>query len=300
MKLTDGRAVNGVLLLDKPAGVTSNRALQTVKKLFRATKAGHCGTLDPFATGLLLVCFGEATKFSRFALDSEKTYTARLRLGETSSTGDLEGEVTRRASVECSRPEIERVIAGFVGLRKQTPPMFSALKKNGVRLHALARQGIEVERASRDVTIYRIRLISFDNHDLDIEVASSKGTYIRVLAEDIGNALGCGAHLTALRRTRVGRFALDAAHSLEALQMSPDSCLLPLDCLIEHLPRLPLDEESTTRLRHGQALAVGVAEGAYGVYRGDGFLGVGSVDPSGTLTAKRLLSERMLDSRAIT
>lgn len=298
----EAREINAVLLLDKPAGITSNRALQTAKRLFNAAKAGHCGTLDPFATGLLPICFGEATKFSRFALDSEKTYAATLRLGETTSTGDRDGEVSSRAPVNVGPSEVERVIAGFVGEQKQTPPMFSALQKNGVRLYALARQGVEVERAPRCITISRIRVISFDDRDLEIEVSSSKGAYIRVLAHDIGEALGCGAHLKALRRTQVGTLTLDSAHTLEAAQALSDSCLLPLDHLTRDLPQLSLDEGAAMRLRYGQPLANGAAAGVYRCYTQEGqiFLGVGSVDLSGTLKAARLLSEKALASQPIT
>lgn len=287
--------INAVLLLDKASGVTSNRALTLVKRLFDAAKAGHCGTLDPLATGLLPVCFGEATKFSRFMLDAEKTYEATLRLGETTTSGDCEGEITRVAPVHCGAREIENVLERFVGSQTQIPPMLSALKHNGAPLYALARRGQHVERAPRPITISRIRLIEFDAADVKIEVACSKGTYIRVLAEDIGVALGCGAHLKALRRTAAGALTLERAYTLQELQETAEreSKLLPLDTFVRGVPSVVLDDSQVLRLRQGQIVAhshppIG---GALRCYDQTGrFLGVGTCDPPGQLKATRLLA----------
>lgn len=285
--------VDGTLVLDKPAGITSNRALQEVKKLFNARKAGHCGTLDPFATGLLPVCFGEATKFSRFVLDSEKTYKATLRLGETTTTGDTEGEIVNRATVSCGEEEIRRTLRGFIGKQTQTPPMFSAIKRNGTPLYALARKGVEVERSPRDITVSGLRLVSLRGDELEIEVRCSKGTYIRVLAEDIGAALGCGAHVTGLRRTTVGELDLECAQTLDGLQhmtmAERELSLLPVDHFLRDMPKIDLDTAQAARVRHGQPLAVEAEPGVYRCYH-DGFLGIASVDRSGRLSPMRLVS----------
>jgi tRNA pseudouridine55 synthase len=285
------REVNAALLLDKPRGISSNRALLSVKRLFNAAKAGHCGTLDPLATGLLPICFGEATKFSRFMLDAEKTYVALLRLGETTSSGDCEGEITCRRPVTCNRRQIESVLANFLGEQTQTPPMLSALKQNGAPLYALARRGKQVERAPRAIMISRIHFIEFSGQQLKIEVRCSKGTYVRVLAEDIGAALGCGAHLIALRRTEVGPLSLDAAHTLQDVQERRDSCLLPLDYFVHGMPRVVLDDSQALSLQQGRAVATSEVAGLLRCYdRTDRFLGVGAADQSGNLRASRLLA----------
>ncbi len=213
-----GLPVNGVLLLDKPAGMSSNHALQRVRRLFQAQKAGHTGTLDPMATGLLPVCFGEATKFSSYLLDADKCYRTYVRLGEITDTGDAEGAVVERRSVAgFTDTDIERALASFRGEIKQVPPMYSALKHQGRPLYELARQGKTIERAPRPVTVYDMRLLGRDASGFELEVACSKGTYIRTLAEDIGHALGCGAHITALRRLRTGTFDDSGMVSLETL-----------------------------------------------------------------------------------
>jgi tRNA pseudouridine55 synthase len=288
------RALNGVILLDKPAGITSNRALQALKRLFGAKKAGHCGTLDPFATGLLPICFGEATKFSRFLLDSEKTYLATLRLGETTSTGDVEGEIVSRHNPSgINRADVEKVLSEFLGEQTQIPPMFSALKRDGKPLYALARRGLTVDRAARRIYVSPLRLLSFNATELEIEVTCSKGTYVRVLAKDIGAVLGCGAHLLALRRTRAGELNLEHAYTWQSLHEMDadqrDQSLLPVDTLTRNVPKLELDEAGGLALQRGQLIKVEASPGVYRCYSKQ-FLGIASVDESGTLTAVRLLA----------
>ncbi len=291
------RKLNAVFLLDKPLGINSNHALQSVKRLFDAAKAGHCGTLDPLATGLLPICFGEATKFSRFVFDAEKIYEARIGLGETTASGDCESEITSVSPVACSRQQTEAVLSNFVGKQTQIPPMFSALKHNGTPLYALARRGKQVERAPRAITISQIRLLEFSGNELSIEVRCSKGTYIRVLAQDIGAALGCGAHLNALRRTAVGALTLDSAHTLKELgkMTERDSCLLPLDTFIGSVPRLVLNDAQTRQLQQGQVVVIRESTGLLRCYDEMGqFLGVATADQSGQLKASRLLATRGL------
>lgn len=245
---TPKRAVHGVLLLDKPLGLSSNDALQKARKLLNAEKAGHTGTLDPLASGLLPLCFGAATKFSQASLDADKRYAAALRLGVTTTTGDLEGEVVERREVAVDRAAIDAVLARFTGAIDQCPPMHSALKHEGRALYEYARQGIEVERAARRVTIHALDILGWHDDRLTLDVRCSKGTYVRTLAEDIGAALGCGAHLEALRRTGSGALTLDHAITLDALAAMPEaergSRLLPPDVLLADWPewRLPADE----------------------------------------------------------
>jgi tRNA pseudouridine55 synthase len=219
-----GLALDGVLLLDKPVGLSSNHALQRAKRTLDAAKAGHTGTLDPFATGLLVCCTGRATKISGAMLNADKAYRATLQFGEETDSGDLTGIVTARADgeVKVNKAALLEVLSQFQGIIEQIPPMYSALKRDGKPLYEYARQGIELERPPRQVKIYRIDLLSLEGSRAEIDVACSKGTYIRTLAQDIGRALGCYAHLAALRRTHVGPFSLDCAVSLEALQAMPD------------------------------------------------------------------------------
>jgi len=241
--------VDGVLLLDKPAGMTSNAALQKAKWLLQALKAGHTGTLDPFATGLLPLCFGEATKFSQYLLDADKTYRAELRLGVRTTTGDPEGEVVESRPVEAiDIARVEAVLPRFLGDILQIPPMHSALKRDGQPLYKLARKGIEVDRAARKVSVHDIEIVSLDATSLVLRVHCGKGLYVRTLAEDIGTALGCGASLSALRRESVGPFHIDDAIGLAELEaIAADARadeLDPVDCLVDDLPRLDLDIES--------------------------------------------------------
>jgi len=287
--------VDGVLLLDKPAGVTSNAALQIARRLFSAAKAGHTGTLDPMATGLLPLCFGEATKFSADLLEADKTYEADVLFGITTDTGDAEGEV-----LECVAPVfdlggLEEVLARFRGRITQIPPMYSALKRDGQPLYRLARQGLEVEREPRDVTISSLVLLAFSGDRCRLQVRCSKGTYIRTLAEDIGRSLGCGAHLTALRRTRVGDLSIEQAVALDGLgdlaEAERGRWLLPPDTLLQSLHAVVLDETREQRFCHGNPVPVeSTFEGKCRVYKGDRLLGVGVVDVSGLLQPVRLVA----------
>lgn len=231
-----GQLLDGVLLLDKPEGLSSNHALQRAKRTVDARKAGHTGTLDPFATGLLVLCMGKATKISGKMLDADKRYLATISFGAETDSGDLTGTVVTQAGEDFAgveRDALEQAIAGFRGEIQQIPPMYSALKRDGVPLYKYAREGIELERPPRTVTIHRLDLLSCEGRQAVIDVECSKGTYIRTLAQDIGRALGCGAHLVALRRTRIGPFSLDDAMTLEQLQAmpTPAQVLLPLDKL---------------------------------------------------------------------
>ncbi|MBI1424350.1 MAG: tRNA pseudouridine(55) synthase TruB [Gammaproteobacteria bacterium] len=287
--------LDGVLLFDKPLGLSSNTALQKVRRLFQAAKAGHTGTLDPLATGLLPICFGEATKFSGALLDSNKTYRALIRLGQTTSTADAEGEILTQCQVAVDEPQINEVLAKFVGEISQLPPMHSAIKHQGKPLYEYIRKGETVERAVRTITIYELLLERFAGTELEITVRCSKGTYIRTLAEDIGHALGCGAHLLALRRLAIGPFSLDDACSwdrLEAMSLAErESCLLPLDCMLQDLPILELDAVQVTRIAQGQRLVLEHLQpgGRVRIYGGNSFIGVGLLDGK-LLAAERLLS----------
>ena len=294
------RAIHGVLLLDKPLGWSSNDALQKAKWLLRADKAGHTGTLDPLATGLLPLCFGAATKFSQVSLDADKAYRATLRLGQRTSTGDLEGEVLQDRPVNVDRATVDAAIARFTGLIAQIPPMHSAIKKDGKALYEYARAGIEVERAARHVTIHAIDIIDWqdaaDAPTLVIDVRCSKGTYIRTLAEDIGEALGCGAHLTALRRSASGPLSLDLAISLADLESLDEparlALLLPVDALLTDWPRLTLEADEAGRFLTGLRRRVTqpdiAAVKVYGPETG-AFLGSAHIC-AGELIADRLLS----------
>jgi tRNA pseudouridine55 synthase len=289
------RAVDGVLLLDKPAGITSHTAVQKVLRLFEAAKGGHTGTLDPLATGLLPVCLGEATKFSHVLLDADKTYLAGIRLGITTTTGDMEGEVVERKEVNADPSAVARALDRFKGEILQIPPMYSALKHGGTPLYKHARAGREIERAPRKVVIGALDLVDLGGQELTVRVSCSKGTYVRVLAEDIGRVLGCGGCLAALRREAVGAFKLASAATLERLEGlsrdERDAALLPADALVASLPRLDLDATGTRRLSQGQSVehvhapATGLAR-IYGPDRE--FLGVAEVASPGRIVPKRL------------
>ena len=252
------RALDGVLLLDKGLGLSSNDALVRAKRLFLAQKAGHTGTLDPLASGLLPLCFGEATKFSQDLLEADKTYEATMRLGERTTTGDAEGEVLETRPVAAGLPDVEATLARFRGPISQVPPMHSALKRDGKPLYEYARAGQVVERAARDVTIHRLELLGAALPDVTFRVICSKGTYVRTLAEDIGEALGCGAHLVALRRTGVGALTLEHAVTLEALEAmdsgARDACLRPVDALLSTFPAMRLGAVEAKRFLQGQRL----------------------------------------------
>ncbi|TCS36674.1 tRNA pseudouridine synthase B [Paucimonas lemoignei] len=253
--------IDGVLLLDKPVGLSSNDALIKAKRLLNAKKAGHTGTLDPFATGLLPLCFGEATKFSQDLLDADKTYETVVHLGVRTSTGDTEGELLEQREVDVTLDEIEAVLERFRGEIDQVPPMHSALKRDGKPLYEYARQGITLERQARRVTIHALELLGYEAPYLRLRVTCSKGTYIRVLGEDIGAALGCGAHLQTLRRTQVGNLTLDGCVTLDQLTEADDvqreRMLAPVDALLSSFPAVSLPEELAKRFLHGQRLALG-------------------------------------------
>lgn len=252
------RNVHGVLLLDKPLGLSSNDALVRAKRLLRANKAGHTGTLDPLATGLLPLCFGEATKFSQDLLEADKEYIADVCLGQQTTTGDAEGEIVQSRAVTCDAAAVASAAMAFLGPIEQVPPMYSALKKDGKPLYAYARAGETVERAARHVVIHEIEVIRCALPDVQLRVLCSKGTYIRTLAEDIGAHLGCGAHLTGLRRTRVGGLSLADALTLDQLETTDDSArpqlLAPVDHLLSTLPAVQLNEVLASRFCHGQRL----------------------------------------------
>ncbi len=341
------RQLDGVLLFDKPLEISSNAALQKVRRLFQAEKAGHTGTLDPLATGLLPICFGEATKFSNALLDADKTYRALLRLGQTTSTGDAEGEILSEHPVEVGRDEVDAALARFRGDIQQLPPMHSALKHQGKPLYEYIRKGETIERELRDVTIHELVLNAFSGNELplsdetashltrlskndsqvigynfppeggraiapspsldelgrgfcelDITVRCSKGTYIRTLAEDIGAALGCGAHLIGLRRTAIAHFDLRDAHDLQQLEAMTgaerDARVLPLEALMPDMPRMLLDAVQIKRLAQGQRLGLdtGLPDGKVCLHGPQGFVGVG------LLQGRRLAPERLLSGVA--
>ena len=291
--------VNGVLLLDKPVGFSSNDALIKAKRVLNAKKAGHTGTLDPFATGLLPLCFGEATKFSQDLLESDKTYLATVHLGITTTTGDTEGETVETKPVDVTLDQIEAALARYRGPILQTPPMYSALKRNGKALYEYAREGIVLEREARPVTIHALTLVAYDAPFLKIAVTCSKGTYVRVLGEDIGAALGCGAHLNALRRTEVGPLTIEGMITLDDLLAHPDplSLLQPVDALLSSFPALELTPELARRFLQGQRLALGkediVVPGQQGrvrIYHAGSLLGTGLLGEYAILAPERLIS----------
>ena len=285
--------IHGALLVDKPVGPSSNAVLQQVKRLLAGRKAGHAGTLDPLASGLLVALFGEATKFAGPLLASDKEYLATLKLGETTSTGDAEGQLLERKEVNVSERRLGEVLERFRGQIEQLPPMHSALKHGGVPLYKLARRGESVERSRRRVEIFELEPTRFASPFLELRVRCSKGTYIRTLAADLGAALGTGAHLAALRRTASGRFTVDAAISLQSLEALSEAQrqarLLPLDALLADLPRVELDAALEARLRNGQALKISaLQEGVCAVYGRDGALiGLGRAE-EGALRPLRL------------
>lgn len=287
---------DGVLLLDKPAGYSSTQALARAKRFLGAAKAGHTGTLDPFATGLLPLVFGEATKFSRFLIDAPKSYEAVLALGVETTTGDPEGDVIARRDPVLDPARIDEALAGFVGRQEQTPPMHSALHVNGRRLYEYARAGEEVERLPRPIEIASLTRLFLRGSELGVAVDCSKGTYVRTLAMDIGRSLGCGASLTALRRTRVGPFGIGEAVSLERLESSPEAVretLLPPQVLVAGLPRHQAAQAEAARFMHGQPIAGdGAEEGAQIALFGPGerFLGVGLAQAGGRIAPLRLVA----------
>lgn len=295
--------VDGVLLLDKVAGMSSNDALVKAKWLLSAKKAGHTGTLDPFATGLLPLCFGEATKFSQDLLEADKTYETLVQLGVATDTGDTEGKVIATHDVDVTPQQVENALAGFRGPIEQIPPMHSALKRDGKPLYEYARAGITLERAARSVIIHQLELLDYQAPFLKLRVTCSKGTYIRVLGEDIGKALGCGAHLRELRRTGVGALTLDGAITLEQLQDTAETArtamLAPVDALLSTFPEVQLPATLAARFLHGQRLPLGKEElsvpdihGRVRVYQKDNghLLGTAQLLPYSILAPERLIA----------
>lgn len=295
-----GRDIQGILLFDKPLGESSNKALQKVKNLYFANKAGHTGSLDPLATGLLPICFGGATKVSGFLLDADKRYRVLVRLGETTTTGDSEGELLQtRSSAAIDPAQLTQALQQFLGEIEQVPPMYSALKHQGERLYKLARDGVEVERKPRRVTIHEILLLNCELPEFELDVHCSKGTYIRTLAEDVGEALGCGAHVVGLRRTQVGPFSGENMLDMATLQAAAeqgrealDALLLPVDSAIMDWPEVRLNNDSTFYLRQGQPVIVPRAptQGRVRIYDDkDNFIGVGEILDDGRVAPKRMI-----------
>lgn len=296
-----GRVVNGILLLDKPLGITSNDALQKVKHLFFAQKAGHTGSLDPLANGMLPICFGIATRLSAFLLDSDKHYSVRIRLGQTTATGDAEGDVLEtRSTTGIGREQILAVLPRFRGVISQLPPMYSALKHKGERLYKLARAGIEVEREPREISIHSLELGEVSGDEFELQVHCSKGTYVRTLAEDIGEVLGCGAHVIALRRTGVGPYTGMAMVSMQQVEQAAldgnealDALLLPVDTALSDWPAVRLNADTSYYLKMGQPVVVPKAptQGWVRLYEdSDRFIGVGVVQDDGRIAPKRMLA----------
>lgn len=291
-----GRDIQGILLLDKSAGMTSNAALQEVKTAYQARKAGHTGSLDPIATGLLPICFGEATKLSGFFLEADKHYETVLKLGESTTTGDAEGEVTARRPVRVDDAKLDAGLARFRGEIEQVPPMYSAIKVGGQPLYKLARQGIEVERKPRTLQVYRLDGHCVGADRVSLSIHCSSGFYVRGLAQELGEDLGCGAYVESLRRTGVGSLTLDAAVTLDEIRAAPDLAardqfVLPSDAGLEHLPRIELSADAAYYLCRGQAVrAHGLpASGWVRLYAEQaGFLGVGNVLGDGRVAPKRL------------
>jgi tRNA pseudouridine55 synthase len=304
-----GRNVSGILLLDKPSGISSNHALQRVKRLYQAAKAGHTGSLDPLATGLLPLCLGYTTKFSAFLLDADKRYRVRIQLGVSTTTADAEGEVVAERSIDAVTETLLRQVLGrFVGEIDQLPPMHSAVKHQGQRLYKLAREGKEVERTPRRISIYALDLLAYEPPEIELDVHCSKGTYVRTLAEDLGNALGCGGHVSALRRNGVGPYvegetdfvslgsieqiADQYAEDPAARNAALDALLLPLDSVLGHCPAVKLSADAAFYLAQGQSVMVPRAptQGMVRLYDvSDHFLGIGEILDDGKVQPKRLV-----------
>jgi tRNA pseudouridine55 synthase len=297
--------IDGVVLLDKPAGMSSQGAVTAVKRAFNAEKAGHTGTLDPMATGLLPICLGEATKYSQDLLEADKTYVAQVKFGSRTDTGDAEGLTIEELPLPifenpaAIQKALDALLPKFIGLISQVPPMYSALKRDGKPLYEYARAGVELERTPREITIHKIRWANIQWPQATLEVTCSKGTYIRVLAEDLGNALGCGAHLVGLRRTEVGHLTLEQSFTIESIQKSlhdSSSYILPVDALLQTLPHLTVDEQQAKRLEMGQRVPLNLPsiEALVRIYRATAaphnFIGTADWR-SGVLHPKRLISQ---------
>jgi len=295
-RMRHGKVIDGMLLLDKPAGITSNGALQQAKRLFTARKAGHTGSLDPIATGLLPLCFGEATKLSQFLINSDKQYITRLRLGQRTATGDSEGAVIAESPIAFSSQDLERALCRFRGDYEQIPPMYSALKHQGKPLYKLAREGIEIERKARPVTVSELQVLNCDAQTLELMVHCSRGFYVRTLADDLGQILGCGAHIEQLRRTAVGDLRIQEAVSLATLEDCADHAarmhyLLPMEAAVRGHPAIQLTSNAAFYLCRGQPVrASGLPDTGYvRLYGGaENFLGLGEVTDDGLVAPKRL------------
>ena len=289
--------ISGLLLIDKPLGFSSNQALSKIKWIFSAKKAGHTGTLDPLATGLLPICFGEATKFSSHLLNSEKTYEASIKLGWKSSTGDAEGKLTESKIISLSLEKLQKELKSFIGLSKQTPPMFSALKYNGQPLYKLAREGVKIERQEREIDISKLILLNYSKNIIKIEVTCSKGTYIRTLAEDIANKLGMEGYLTELRRTKIGKLNINEAFSIENILTLPSdkrkSCIKPTEVLVDRYPKLILLDSEVDFIKNGQPIKYKkkLNTEIYTLFtKSKAFIGLGEIDSNNLLKVVRLIS----------
>jgi tRNA pseudouridine55 synthase len=284
------------LLLDKRLGVSSNKALQEVRRLFNANKAGHTGSLDPLATGLLPLCFGEATKVSGMMLDDDKRYAVTIQLGVMTDSGDAEGEVLETKPVPpISLEQLNTCLQHFTGEIEQVPPMYSALKHNGKKLYELAREGITVDRKARRITLYELKLVEFADDKLSLEVFCSKGTYIRSLAEDIGHYFGCGGTVTALHRLQAGQFQLDDAHTIEQLSTMTEqelqACLIPVDAPLQTIAAVQLSEQQATAIQYGQTIDFELKnQGSVRLYHNELFLGLGEMTLNGKLSPKKLFN----------
>jgi tRNA pseudouridine55 synthase len=294
--------INGILLLDKPVGYTSNQALQRIKHLFQAKKAGHTGSLDPIATGMLPICFGEATKFSQFLLESDKIYRVTAKLGVKTTTGDIEGTIiSTRSAAHVTSAQIEPIVASMHGEQQQIPPMFSAIKHQGQPLYELARKGIEIERKARTIKIYALRLESFQHDEMTLYVHCSKGTYVRTLVEDIGEELNCGAHVIALRRLTVSPYPQEGMLTLDALEAIRETegvdalqkHLLPVQSAVSIYPEVTLSSSSAFYLRTGQAVRTPLPHGAELVRlvsETGQFIGIGEALPDGRVKPHRMFA----------
>ncbi len=294
-----GRNINGIVLLDKPLGITSNKALQKVKRLFNANKAGHTGSLDPLASGLLPICLGEATKISSYLLDADKAYTGTCKLGVRTTTADAEGDILERKLVgNLTEKQVNTVLEKFTGTLEQIPPMHSAIKQGGQPLYKLAHQGIVVERPPRTIHIYELKMTRLDGDELDIAMRCSKGTYVRTLAEDIGRELDCGAHLSALRRSKVGPFTLENAVTMASLEAmaeegfeAMDQHILPIEQALADWPEIQLTESLAFYLNQGQPIQVAKAptSGLVRLSANQHFIGIGEILEDGRVAPRRLL-----------
>lgn len=314
-KRRKGRAINGVLLLDKPYEMSSNHALQKVKRIFFAQKAGHTGALDPLATGMLPICLGEGTKFSQFLLDTDKTYQVTAKLGIRTTTSDADGEVVSEKAVKVSDEQLAKALDSFRGTTQQVPSMYSALKYQGQPLYKYAREGIEVPRESRDITVFRLDLLRFEGDEVDLDIHVSKGTYIRTIVDDLGELLGCGAHVAHLRRSAVGNYPTARMVTVEALEtlleqakednVSPstllDPLLLPMTTACDGIPPVYVDEAAASYLRHGNPVKAsntpesGLVQVFIGESINDEFIGVGYVDDNGLVAPKRIVVANIVE-----